>query len=70
MTDKQLIETLENIKEYCSDRKCVECEFCNKNRIHFYNEKPTFCQIKALAGELNRCPENYHISTIEEIIKQ
>ena len=63
MTDKQLIETLENIKAYCSTRDCVRCKF-----QFFLNEKEQ-CQVGMLGKELCTTPSYWDMTDKERIIK-
>lgn len=67
MTDKQLINTLRNIKDYCVSPHCKVCKF--------YMEKEEgdnvieYCQIKQLAFYLESVsPVYWNIDRIEEII--
>ena len=57
MTDKQFIEMLKNIKEYCKKTSCIDCQF---NEGH--------CAIQKLAFELRFAPLFWNIEEIERII--
>ncbi len=63
MTDKQLIETLTNIKNYCKkyDNGCSNCEF----NMDIYR-----CQLSMLGCYLYNEPCKYDLKKLEEIIKQ
>jgi hypothetical protein len=63
MTDRQIIETLKNIKEYCLKRQCGE-------RCIFYAKNQNICQIKELFGELYKTPDWWNFSEIKEILSE
>lgn len=66
MTDKQIIETLKNIKNKCNT--CTSCKFKLKE-IDLQNGYS--CQIRQLAYQLNKhSPQFWDIEKIERIIKQ
>lgn len=64
MTDKQIIETFYNIKEYCDiNDDCSGCPYYVEN---IYGHK--YCQIKRLALSLNTIPKKWDMEEIERII--
>ena len=63
MNDKQLIETLENIKTYCSTKNCDRCEF------QFFLYEKEQCQISMFGKELSKMPSHWDMTTIGRIVK-
>ena len=61
MTDKQIIETLRNIKKYCKEDTCEGCKFNTS-----YRE----CQIQNIIHLLNGDPAYWEIEKIERIINE
>jgi len=63
MTDKQIIETLRNIKEYCENRQfdCINCRFRRDGEN---------CQIASLSLRLNGPPICWNMEQIERIINE
>jgi len=59
ITEKQFIEILKKMKEYCKNTLCFECMFRTDD-----------CQVRAIAGALNTMPMNYDIEEIEELINE
>ena len=67
MTDKQLIETLRNIKKRC--KVCTDCEFELGGEINWHGYGVSNrCQIHLLAKELSGVPEGWDMEKIERII--
>ena len=68
ITDTQIIDTLKNIKEHCSNYKnCENCKF----KLEGNDESNFSCQIGRLACRLsNHIPEHWDIDDLERIIKQ
>ena len=60
MTDKQLIETFRNIKEYCTGRECDNCKF----------DLDYECQIIILKNQLDGLPYEWDMEAIERIINE
>lgn len=67
MTDKQIIETLVRIKEYC--RKCKTCKEC-KFLIDKDEKGDGNCQIQNIFYELDGFPSQWDMEELERIIKQ
>lgn len=69
MNDKQLIETLRNIKEYCASADLFECKNCR-----FYSNKKineANCKFNQLTKELSKTTPNYwNIEKLEELINE
>ena len=60
MSDKELIETIERMKEYCTKRdSCTYCSF-------FINGNS--CQFELLARILADCPSEWNIERIKGVI--
>ena len=79
MTDKQLIETLRNIKEHCSKQievigyypttkihSCNECKFLRASA----SKRGNICQLTKLIGNLAREPRYWDMDAIERIINE
>lgn len=67
MTDKQLIETLRNIKEYCGS--FVGCYGCKFKSNTLYEAK--ICQIRQLGMALKETtPNSWDMEKIERIINE
>ena len=65
MTDKQIIETLRNIKEYCGDSKvCNGCHFGDYRKCN----GELSCQINELFKRLAILPSAWDMEEIERII--
>ena len=67
ITDKQIIETLKNIKKYCESNNknsCSSCKFKKENRFGYS------CQLCDLSFEISQSPSHWNINDIERIIKQ
>lgn len=65
MTDKQLIETLKNIKEHCEKTNCSECVF--------HKDEPTYvsaCQFVHLEIALDGTPRTWSIKEVEEVVNE
>lgn len=62
MTDKQIINTLRNIQNYCEKRGigCIDCVF----------DKGSYCQIYDIVHQLRCAPYEWDIETIERIINE
>ena len=59
--DKQLIKTLQNIKDYCQqEESCVYCRFDSY--------KYPFCQFRRLGKEMWIAPRDWDMEEIERII--
>lgn len=66
MTDEQIIKTLKNINEHCTNHSCISCKFLLESRANDHR-----CQIQQLTNELSKCcPELWNIEGLERIIKQ
>ena len=66
MTDKRIIETFKNIKDYC-DSQPINCIGC---RFQIYYEEEMTCQILALMHEFETTPCGWEIEKIERIINE
>ena len=64
MTDKQIIKTLENIKDFCTLHTS-----CNPCRFHSDNID-TYCQILDLIHVLDTTPEEWDMEEIERILNE
>lgn len=71
MTDKQIIETLENIKMYCRFHLAVEydCRGCRFYR-NTASERKNHCQLTALIGNMTSDPKDWCMKTLERIINE
>ena len=64
MTDKQIIKTLQSIKELCAfHRKCDSCRFYLRD---YYTE----CQLIELINLLGNAPQHWDMEEIERIINE
>ena len=63
MTDKQIIEMLNNIKTYCRHRDCYDCTF------EFSKTSNSCCQIMLLVKEMSVTPSQWDIEEIERLVK-
>ena len=63
MTDKQIIETLNNIKKHCKGRDCENCSFYTSD-IEKYR-----CQIMLIVKKMLITPSEWDMKEIERIIK-
>lgn len=71
MTDKQIIETLKNIKRYCNIRLCEECAGCKFILKEKDDESGWSCQIRQLTYQLAKhMPRNWDMEKIERIINK
>jgi len=79
MTDKQLIETLRNIKEYCA--KCnkttdngfdIEFHICDGCKFKTINKsyRGNNCQLTMLIGNLTSQPRFWDMGKVERIINE
>ena len=63
MTDKQLIEMINNIRKYCEyEDGCGKCKFYSKYSGMY------ICQITYLLGNMTRIPSAWDMNRIEKII--
>lgn len=60
MNDKELLELLKKIKEYCENESCNVCKFSIRN----------YCQFEMFASCLDNSPNNWDMEEIERIIKE
>lgn len=65
MTDKQIIETLENIRHFCIKDSCLHCKFKLVDEMGEVR-----CQIKMLASSMNTSPNVWNIDRITEVINK
>lgn len=73
MTDKQIIETLKNIKNYCDSKsRCHRCKFKIKPLPEDAHVIKQDCQIIELLEYLSKqvAPTYWEIEKIERIVKQ
>lgn len=66
MNDKQIIETLRNIKNMCEEESCANCDFNNGHAPH--GLACASCKLRFLAQELDTIPCNWDMDAIERII--
>ena len=64
MTDKQIIETLKNIKNHCIKNDCDNCIFA------LHDVAGSECQIQLLFARLYETPNNLDIEMIERILSR
>jgi len=64
MTDKQIIETLDHIKGFCTLH--TSCNSCRFNSDNIY----TSCQIINLIHMLGSAPQHWDMDAIERIINE
>lgn len=64
MTDKQFIETLRFIKEYCKIRRCFQCKFYSPSYV------VDSCNLQLLPKELKISPRLWNIEEIERLLKE
>lgn len=65
MTDKQIIETLENVREFCIKSSCLDCRFnlaVDRGGVD--------CQFKMLASSMNISPNMWDIDKITKVINK
>lgn len=67
MTDKQIVETLKNIKEHCNSKSIVECTSC---KFAYLDDIDCKCQLKEIIKELLCYPDSWNIEKIERIINE
>ena len=58
-TDKQIIETLNNIKKHCTGRSCENCSFKSLNNP---------CQIAHIAKKMAISPSQWDMEEIERLV--
>lgn len=63
MTEKQFVEMLKKIQEYCKTTCCWECRFTPSS-------SGLCCQIKKITKALNTIPMYWDIEKIEELINE
>lgn len=61
MTEKQFIEMLKKIKEYCRKTSCSDCSFKNLDDC---------CQLRAIVTKLSNVPARWNIEEIEGLINE
>lgn len=66
MTDKQFIETLRNIQNYCKGRFCGVCKFSDDSKVE--RNRDQCCVLKNMACALSMSPVFWDIEEIERII--
>lgn len=66
MTDRQILETFRNLKEYCaSKRDCGGCRF-----FYIKNGCCGYCQLEEIGWVLSINPKYWNIEEIERIINE
>lgn len=63
MTDKQIIETLNNIKAHCRGRECENCTFKTSDKEKYC------CQITLIVKEMSTTPSQWDMEEIERLVK-
>lgn len=64
MNDKQIINTLRNIKEHCIYSYCTECRFFGKDTVG------DICAVETLFLNLADYPKRWDMEKIERIINE
>lgn len=66
MTDKQILETFKNIKEYCASRRdCGGCRF-----LYIKNKSCGYCQLEEIGWIFSMCPKHWDLEKIERLINE
>ena len=68
MTDKQFIETLRNIKNYCKDRFYNECKFFDEPDVE--KQLSQYCVLRNMGFIFSMSPEFWDINEIESLLKE
>lgn len=69
--EKRFIETLKNIKEYCSKQE--GCDIVHNDGCVFRKFGPYdnyHCQFRNITNKLSLFPQYWHIEEIERLLKQ
>jgi len=67
MTDKQLLDTLTNVKQTCGKHFDNHCEGCPFHLPQFGKQ---YCQLRSLAQALFSAPIGWDLHNVKSIVKE